>query len=390
MAVERQATIVGASVAGLATACALVERGWSVTVLERRPDLSEGGRAILLQPNGLTPLERLGALGRVRERGQRLSRVVFYGRHHRPVAFSDFGELRHPHPYAVEIRPQALRGALAERLAELGGAPPGLGCELVGLARSGDAVTGARYRDAEGREHELEAACIVGADGPDSTVRERLGIGGRRFPAPDLYLLGTVGVDGGSDELSVHCGPDYGDGVVPLGDGTYFWDRVTSANRAAVESRDLDAWRRVYEGRLPPDSGIPAAVASWDQLTLIHVRPFWAADQIADGAALAGDAAGVVHPHSAQGANLALEDAVALGEVLAGHTGPEAVPRRLLDAYRRPRQRRRRRFVLQSLLAAGTMDAPHPAWRAVRAANFAWSRVGRARRALLRLETGLS
>jgi 2-polyprenyl-6-methoxyphenol hydroxylase-like FAD-dependent oxidoreductase len=390
MAFEREATIVGASVAGLAAACALVDQGWSVTVLDRRPDLLEGGRAILLQPNGLAPLERLGALGRVRERGQRLSRVVFYGRSHQRVAFSDFGELRHPHPYAVEIRPQALRSALAERLAELGGEPPRLGCWLVGLLRSGGAVTGVRYRDADGREHEFEAACIVGADGPDSTVRERLGIGCRRFPAPDLYLLGTVGVDGASEELSIHCGPGYGDGVVPLGDGTYFWDRVTSENRGAVESRDLGGWRQVYERRLPPESQVPGAVTSWEDLTLVHVRPFWTADQIADGAALAGDAAGVVHPHSAQGANLALEDAVALGEVLADHTGSEPVPRGALETYGRPRQRRRRRFVLQSLLAAGTMDAPNAAWRAVRSANFATSRVGPVRRALLRLETGLS
>jgi NADPH-dependent 2,4-dienoyl-CoA reductase/sulfur reductase-like enzyme len=48
MAFEREATIVGASVAGLATACALLERRWSVTVLEQRLDLLEGGRAILL------------------------------------------------------------------------------------------------------------------------------------------------------------------------------------------------------------------------------------------------------------------------------------------------------------------------------------------------------
>lgn len=390
MAVEQKATIVGASVAGLATACALVERQWSVTVLERRPDLLESGRAILLQPNGLTPLERLGVLGRVRELGQLLSRVVFYGRNHRQLAFSDFGELRHPHPYAIEIRPQALRSALAERLAELGGEGPRLGCTLVGLLGSGEAMTGARYRDAEGREHQLEAACIVGADGPDSTVRKSLGIDCRRFPAPDLYLLGTVSVGGASQELSIHCGPGYGDGVVPLGDGTYFWDRVTPENRAVVESRDLGGWRQVYERRLPPESEVPAAVTSWDQLTRVHVRPFWAVNQIADAVALAGDAAGVVHPHSAQGANLALEDAVALGEVLAGHTTAESVPRRLLEAYAASRERRRRRFVLQSLFAAGTMDAPNVAWRVVRAANFAWSRVGPARRALLRLETGLS
>jgi 2-polyprenyl-6-methoxyphenol hydroxylase-like FAD-dependent oxidoreductase len=389
MASERQAIVVGASVAGLATACRLAERDWSVTVLERRPDLLEGGRAILLQPNGLAALERLGALERVLERGQRLSRVVFYGRRHRPVAAWDYGELRHPHPYAIEIRPQALRSALAERLAELGGDSPRLNCELVGLAHTDDDVTGARYREANAREHELEAACVVGADGPDSAVRAALGIGCREFPATDLYVLGTVDLDAGSRELAVHCGPGYADGVVPLGDGTYFWDLVTSENRAAVESRDVAGWREVYERRLPPGSQVPAAVVSWDQLTVVHVRPFWARDQVADGAVLVGDAAGVVHPHSAQGANLALEDAVALGDELADHAGSGPVRRAGLERYGRSRRRRRRRFLLQSLLAAGSMDAPNPAWRAVRAVNFGWSRVGPVRRLVLRRTAGV-
>jgi 2-polyprenyl-6-methoxyphenol hydroxylase-like FAD-dependent oxidoreductase len=385
MALQRHAVIAGASVAGLATACALTERGWPVTLVERRSDLFEGGRAILLQPNGLAALERLGAVERVRERGQRLSRVVFHGRRHQPVAAWDYTELRHPHPYLVEIRPAALRDALAERLAELGGESPRLGCELIGLVRSGDTVSGARYRDRAGRQDELEAVCVIGADGPDSAVREALAIGCRRFAAEDRYLLGTVDVDGDADALAIYLGPGYGDGVVPLGDGVYFWDRVTAENRSAVEARNLGEWRRVYAGRLPSGSEVPAAVSSWEQLTAVHVRPFWANGLVADGVALAGDAAGVVHPHSAQGANLALEDAVALGTALGSYAGRVPAPHRLLAAYGRPRQRRRRRFVLQSLLAAGFMDAPNYAWRAVRAANLAGSRFGPGRRALLRL-----
>jgi 2-polyprenyl-6-methoxyphenol hydroxylase-like FAD-dependent oxidoreductase len=372
-------------VAGLATGCALTARGWTATVLERRPDLLESGRALLLQPNGLAALERLGALGDVREGGQLLSRVVFYGRRYRALATWDFTELRYPHPYLVEIRPATLRRALAERLAELGGEPPRCGHELIGLAREGETVTGVRYRDQAGHEHELEAACVIGADGPDSSVRTSLGIGLCRFRAADRYLLGTVDVDGSGDELAIYLGRGYGDGVVPLGDGTYFWDRVTAENRAAIDSQDLAGWRRVYQERLPPGSGIPKAVTSWEQLTAVHARPFWASDQVGDGVALAGDAAGVVHPHSAQGANLALEDAVALGGVLGSHTGGRPVPRRLLSTYGHPRLRRRRRFVLQSLLAAGFMDATTPAWRAVRVANLAASRVGPGRRTLLRL-----
>jgi 2-polyprenyl-6-methoxyphenol hydroxylase-like FAD-dependent oxidoreductase len=382
---SENAVVAGASVAGLASACALVERGWRVTVLERRRDLSGAGRAILLQPNGLAALARLGALRLVRDRGHAISRVAFYDRRHWRVAAWDYGTLRHPHPCAIEIRPAELRRALAERLAELGGEVPRLDCEFLGLERGADAaVVGAKYDDT-GREAVLDAALVIGADGPDSAVRGSMGIRCRRLPVRDLYLLGTVDVDGRGDELAVHLGPGYGDGVVPLGDGTYFWDRVTEENRRAVETRDLAQWRNVYARRLPPGSALPEAVTSWSQLTTVEVRPFWAMSQVADGAVLAGDAAGVVHPHSAQGANLALEDAVALGDALAGDSGPRPLTAEALAAYGRPRLRRRRRFVLQSVLAAAVMDAPNPFWRLVRMMNLLSSRTVTGQRVALRL-----
>ena len=56
---------------------------------------------------------------------------------------------------------------------------------------------------------------------------------------------------------------------------------------------------------------------------------------------LLGDAAHPVLPHTAQGAALALEDAVALGLALAGHSDPAAALRK----YERVRSRRTRRVV---------------------------------------------
>lgn len=74
---------------------------------------------------------------------------------------------------------------------------------MTGLALDGDTIIGVRYRDAAGRELELEASCVVGADGPDSAVRAAAGIDCHRLADPDRYLLGTVDVDVGADELSV-------------------------------------------------------------------------------------------------------------------------------------------------------------------------------------------
>jgi 2-polyprenyl-6-methoxyphenol hydroxylase-like FAD-dependent oxidoreductase len=380
--------IVGASVAGLGSACALARQGWSVTVVERRPDLLEGGRAFLLQPNGLAALEGLGGLDLVREGALVVSTVVFYDRRgSKPAAVYDYGELSHPHAYALEVRPQELRRALAARAEELGVPAPSFGCEAVDLIRTDGIVKGVRCRRQDGAERELEADLLVGADGPGSRIRNALGIACRRWRRTDRYVLGTVEVSRPVREVAVYCGEGYADGVAPLPDGTYFWDCVDDANSTAVAAGDLAAWRATYERRVGGAGELLEPVERWEQLTVIGVRPFWAATRAAPGVALAGDAAGAVHPHSAQGANLALEDAVALGQAVAGdsRTSPNG-----LSLYARARQRKLRRYVLWSLLAAGSLDGPSPVWRAVRRSGFLWNRVGPMRRELLRRQAGLA
>ena len=379
-----ETVIVGASVAGLATACALEQSGRRVTVLERRPDLSEGGTAFLLQPNGLAALHRLGALEQVRERGLEIGRVLMHEKGRRLSASYDYRELRHPQSFVMEIRPQALRAALAERAAELGVAAPRFGTEVSDVIRDGPAVVGVRCAGHE----EVAGDLVVGADGRGSRTREALGISCRRVGEPSAYVLGTVDVWRDTRDLVVHCGDGYADGVCPLADGTYFWDCVTDENRGAVAAGDLERWREAYERRVPDAWEFVDAVRDWSQLWEVEVRPFWARERTASGAVLVGDAAGSVHPHAAQGANLALEDAADLGAALAT-SSQNGAPAEALRRFARARHRKLRRYVLWSLVAAASLDGPNPVWRAVRRQSFRNTRIRPLRRALLHQQGGL-
>ncbi len=57
---QRKAIVAGAGIGGLATALALVQSGWSVTVLERAEALGEVGAGLQISPNGMKVLDRLG------------------------------------------------------------------------------------------------------------------------------------------------------------------------------------------------------------------------------------------------------------------------------------------------------------------------------------------
>jgi 2-polyprenyl-6-methoxyphenol hydroxylase-like FAD-dependent oxidoreductase len=163
---------------------------------------------------------------------------------------------------------------------------------------------------------------------------------------------------------------------------------VTPANRTAVEARDLDGWRAAYAARVPYAAELTGGL-TWDELTVLSARPGWASRRIADGAALLGDAAAIVHPHSAQGTNLALEDGVALGQLLARLDPSTALRRTGLAPYQRSRGRKAARYVAWSRWAGATFDGATTPWRAVRWSGWQWQRVPPVRRALLRFGAGL-
>lgn len=379
------AVVAGANVAGLASACALARSGWRVTLLERRPDLAEGGQAFLLQPNGLAALGRLGALERVRERGLEIGSVVMHESGRRLSATYDYRELRHSHAYAIEIRPQALRAALADRAEELGVAAPRFDWDLAELIRHGPSIVGARSTAGV----EIRAELVLGADGRGSRTREALGIPCRRLGTPGAYVLGTANVGRDARDIDVYCGDGYANGVCPLPEGTYFWDCVTDENRDAIAAHDLESWRGIYERRVPCAHEFIGAVGEWSQVSEVEVRPFWAVRRIAPGAVLVGDAAGSVHPHAAQGANLALEDAADLGAAVGAQAGPAAALAERLRDFARVRSRKLRRYVLWSMAAAASLDGPSPIWRTLRRQGFRNNRIRPLRRSLLHQQAGL-
>lgn len=377
--------VVGAGFAGLALACLLTERGLSTVVLERRAELPTSGAAITLQPNGLAALERIGVLGLVEYIGSRMRRVSVRGADDREMGVWDYGELDHPNPYIVGIRRHALLTVLAERLVQLGGEAPRFGCAFDGVLEEGGVVRGVRHSGGE-----LRARCVVGADGAGSATRSALGIRAVASGS-DPYVVG-IGARprqlGDCDAL-MYLGPGYANGVMRAGEGAYFWDHADSAVRDVVEARDFAAWRDLFMRRVPCGRQITAGLDGFGDLTVLGGRTLVVHDRPRAGAVLLGDAAGAVHPHAGQGANLAFEDAVELAEVLGAARGAEPATAEALASHVRARRRRRVVAVARSAIAARTLDAPNSAWRLVRRGTFEVGRIGPIRRSLLAEQAGV-
>ena len=186
----------------------------------------------------------------------------------------------------------------------------------------------------------LRGDVVVGADGVGSAVRQALHPA-EPPPRPSGYhALRGVSYDVGDRLGTADCAIYLGDGVEigiarASASAVYWYISLIDALAGADAADTLD---RCTRGLDPNAAGIMRAAKPDDMRPdrLFYRTPIdeWGRGRVT----LLGDAAHPVLPHTAQGAALALEDAVALGLVLRG-TDVDAALRRY-ERVRAPRARR--------------------------------------------------
>jgi 2-polyprenyl-6-methoxyphenol hydroxylase-like FAD-dependent oxidoreductase len=329
----RSGLIVGAGIGGLAAAIALRRSGWHVRVLERADSPRELGFALALAPNALKALREIG-LADVVERAGAHVRVFDFRRadgsllkriHFRSTAADSRS--------VVTLRP-ALHGAL---LAAVPAESLLLGHHVRAVALTADR---AAVTLDDGRT--LDAAVLIGADGVGSIVRRQL------HPSePPPARSGYQALRGVTRDAAAAL--DGIDAAIYLGDGI-------EAGFARASATDVYWYLSLVDALVPEGSG-PAEVLSRCTRAMdanvariaqaaspedMRLEPLYRREPIAQWgsgrATLLGDAAHPVLPHTAQGAALAMEDAVALGLAL---TGVRDVPAalRLYESVRAARTR---------------------------------------------------
>ena len=326
--------VIGAGPVGLALACALLQHGVSVRVVDKAAGPATTSRANFVHARGSEVLDRLDALGDLPQESVRAMTITTYAGD-RPMMRIRFGDpgLGTAAPPMV-ISQARVEARLRERLAELGGAPE-WGSPLVGLEQDGTAVTATL---GDGRT--LRAAWLVGCDGTGSTVRKLAGIGfpgvkiSERFLLVDGRLSGQPPLDRSGTSGWAH--PDGVLGAMPMpGDQWRLlaYDAAFTGDKPG-EEQIADRMRRI----LPQRTGLPGLrleEVTWASLFSVHRR---LADTYRAGRVLlAGDAAHVHAPFGGQGMLTGLGDAENLAWKLAlivrGLAGEP-----LLDTYQAERR----------------------------------------------------
>ena len=323
--------VIGAGIAGLATANALQQHGHDVTVLEERTDTSSGA-GISIWPNALAALDEIGLGDAVRAAGGRITAGA--------MRWRDGTWLRHPSPQRLvkalgeplvvihrNVLTSVLAGALAEGTLRYGVSAHSLVATADGVQVSlSDATT-------------TEADAVVGADGTHSMVARHLnGLLGNRYVGYTAWR-GVADCSIDPDLAGEVLGPSIEFGHVPLGGDTTYW----FATERAPEGRSAPQGELTY---LKDKFGtwaepIPTVLAATDPARVLHNDLYDRdrARQWSRGPIVAvGDAAHPMRPHLGQGGCQGIEDAAILASFV-GRTDDLATAFGRFAAFRGPRVR---------------------------------------------------
>jgi 3-(3-hydroxy-phenyl)propionate hydroxylase len=322
--------VAGAGPVGLTAAIDLALRGIDVLLVDEDDTVSVGSRAICWSKRTLEILDRLGCAERLVQKGVGWSVGRVFFRDEQVYEFNLLPGEGHRRPAFINLQQYWVEQFLVERLSELAQAELRWRSKVVGVEQEADRI--ALRISAPDGEYTVHADWLIAADGAKSPIRNMLGLECEGQVFHDRFLIADVAMRSGFPAER------------------HFWfDPPFHRNQSALLHRQADdVWRVDFqlgwdadpESEKQPERIVPRIRAmlgddaqfeiEWASVYTFQCRRM---RSFRHGRVLfAGDAAHLVSPFGARGANSGIQDADNLAWkldlVLAGQA-----PERLLDSY---------------------------------------------------------
>ena len=327
---SRHFLIIGGGIGGLAAALALAKKGFSSRLLEQAPEFGEIGAGIQLGPNVFRMFEKLGITEDVKKLAvfpeMLMMRDSITGEEVTRISLGDAFLKRFKYPYAVIHRADLHRALLAACQRQP---------ELITLENSQKMTA---FEDKGGHVvvstengGTYEAAALIGADGLWSSVREKIVGDGKPIRCGHITYRAVLPTSEVPEDLRwwsmvIWAGEKTHLVQYPLRGGELF--NLVAVFHSNKFSEGWDSYGEPEElherfaQTCAPVRTLLGKIESWRMWVLADRPPIrdWSQGRIT----LLGDAAHPMLQYLAQGANMAIEDAVCLASRLEPSKGDYA------------------------------------------------------------------
>jgi 2-polyprenyl-6-methoxyphenol hydroxylase-like FAD-dependent oxidoreductase len=357
---KAEVLVAGAGPVGLFAAVLLAEAGIEVQVIDREIRTTARSYACALHPRTLKLLDQLGLAQPLIAQGRRIPTVAFYD-HAARRATLNFSELGGEFPFLLVLPQSALEGVLEHRLQQMAGRKVRWGHRLDRFEAAEDCINTTveklagtamgyivpHWETMVQQEISIRAQFLIGADGHNSLVRQRLDLRNDRLGVPQSFVTCEFASETEVEpEVRIVLDTTTTNVLWPLPGYEYRWTfqlaRVEGAldfpekDRRAMPSIDKAINEQIREGlkrliqQRAPWFGAAIGGISWCKQVSFEPR---LVRRFGQGRCwLAGDSAHQTGPVGVQSLNVGLFEAKALADALRKILRDEA-PLEILKAY---------------------------------------------------------
>ena len=296
----------------------LARAGVDVIVLEKHSDFLRDFRGDTIHPSTLELMHELGLLDEFLTRPhQKLHRLAGQiGNDSVPLA--DFSHLPTRCKFIVFMPQWDFLDFVADHAKLYPTFRLMMDAEVTDLLQQDNRITGVKVQTNDGPV-DVKALLTVGADGRHSIVRERAGLKVEVLGAPIDVLWFRLPRTG--DAVAATGGYIAPGAFLVVIDRDTYWQCgfvIPKGAFVAIQAAGLEAFRARIAQIAPSLAAATGALTTWDEVKLLTVQidrmPVW----YREGLLCIGDAAHAMSPVGGVGVNLAIQDAVATANRLAG------------------------------------------------------------------------
>ncbi|UTW62404.1 FAD-dependent monooxygenase [bacterium SCSIO 12741] len=342
--------IIGAGIGGLTTAIALGQKGIDTRIYEQARQLKSAGAGIIIANNAMQVYEKLGLRGFLEDSGNPISSMNITTTGLKRISKIDLKYFERKYKVKnVAIHRGKLQAVLMDHLDS---SKLFLDHKLSNLQSKGN-----QYKLSFENGVEVDAEVIIGADGLNSTVRERVFPGKTIRNARQICWRGVTDFELSAQyqsELNEAWGKAIRFGFVQIAPRRVYWYALKTFNQSANEFKveDIEAYFQSFSPL------VQEIIRSTDKAQIhtaeiedLHPIHKWYENKVC----LLGDAAHATTPNMGQGACQAIEDAWVMAEYLERHEAEEAFKR-----FQKHRMRKAHHVVNTSWTLGKMAHLTHP------------------------------